>query len=552
MEHDKNKAINAIKYNIRVLNSVVLLIVSILFFLNIKFIYEALDYIPSLSIASMITIISLLVLINLYLSRIISRNAIREIEEYDNKLNIALSDLQEEVRERKKIEEKLEYKALHDSLTNIPNRTQFTEFMSRVITRPTRHDNYMFAVLFLDLDRFKIINDGLGHVMGDQLLIDVAQRLKKCTRPVDKFARFGGDEFIIFLDDIADVGDATYVADRIQNELLHPFKLGEREVFITVSIGIALSSKDYNSVNEIIRDADVAMYRAKALGRARYEIFDSKLHKSAMKLFELEADLRRAVDKKEFIVHYQPIILVSNGNIVGTEALIRWKHPVRGMIPPKEFIPLAEETGLISEIGEWMINESCTQNKIWQDSGHHLLIDVNLSSRQFQNQDLLKTISKVLRDTGLPAQLLNIEITESIAMEPRSIEILNKLTDMGISTSVDDFGTGYSSLGSLKRFPISALKIDKSFVKDITIDSDIEAIVKAIIAMAHTLNIKVIAEGVETEEQLRFLHSHGCDEIQGYLCNPPIPPEELTELLEKWDNHLYCNLYSKEKLTRVN
>jgi diguanylate cyclase (GGDEF)-like protein len=298
IEHDNNKAINAIKYNIRVLNSVVLLIVSILFFLNIKFIYETLDYIPPLSIVSMITIMSFLVLINLYLSRIISRNAIREIEEYDKKLNFALNDLQEEVRERKKIEKKLEHKALHDSLTNIPNREQLTNFMNRVITRPKRHDNYMYAVLFLDLDRFKVINDSLGHVMGDQLLIDVAQRITKCTRPVDKVARFGGDEFIIFLDDITDGSDASYVADRIQNELLHSFKLGEREVFISASIGIALSSKDYNSADEIIRDADVAMYRAKALGRARYEIFDSKLHKSAMKLLDLEADLRRAVENK--------------------------------------------------------------------------------------------------------------------------------------------------------------------------------------------------------------------------------------------------------------
>ena len=534
IEEKKPAVVKAIKRNIHILNSVVLLIMLSLFFLNVKFLYKTLSYIPSLSLVTLITIISLLVIIGHYISKKISKKAIEELDNYDKKLKKALISLQEEVNERKGIQKQLEHNSNHDELTMIPNRTYLTNLLSRVIKRPERHENYMFAVLLLDLDRFKIINDSLGHVKGDDLLITVVQRLESCIRPVDRLARFGGDEFIIFMDDINDVTDSIIVCERIQKALSVPIDLGEREVFITVSIGIALSATGYHQANDILRDADSAMHRAKALGRDRYEIFDTVLHSTAIKLMELESDLWRAIEQKEFIIHYQPIVSVNDGNIIGAEALLRWNHPKRGIIPPLEFIPLAEETGLISAIGEWVLRTACSQNKKWQEEGKkHLKININFSARQFHCQDIPELISNMLREIGMNEQSLDIEITESIAMEPTSIATLNRLTEMGIQTSIDDFGTGYSSLGSLKLFPINSIKIDKSFIKDITVNHNVEAIVKAIIAMAHTLNMKVIAEGVESEEQLAFLREYNCNEAQGYFFSKPLPAKEFTALLEK-------------------
>ncbi len=534
IENKKPAVINAIKRNIQILNSVVLLIVLILFFLNVKFLYKTLSYIPTFSLVVMITIISLLVMMSHYISKKISKKAIEKLDDYDIKLKKTLISLQEEVNERKAIQKQLEHNSNHDALTRIPNRSYLTNLLSRVIKRPERHKNYMFAVLFLDIDRFKVINDSLGHMKGDDLLITVAKRLETCIRPVDRLARFGGDEFVIFMDDIKDVTDSIVVCERIQKELSAPFDLGEREIFITASIGIALSATGYHQANDILRDADSAMYRAKALGRDRYELFDTKLHRTAMKLLELESDLWRAMEQREFIIHYQPIVSVSDSKITGAEALLRWNHPEQGIIPPFEFIPLAEETGLISAIGEWVLRTACAQNRKWQDQGNtHLKININFSARQFQCQDIPELISNVLQEIGMNEQSLDIEITESIAMEPTSIATLKKLTEMGIQTSIDDFGTGYSSLGSLKRFPISAIKIDKSFIKDITVNPNVEAIIKAIIIMAHTLNIKVIAEGVETAEQFSFLRNYSCDEAQGYYFSKPLPTKEFSALLEK-------------------
>lgn len=439
-----------------------------------------------------------------------------------------------DITKRKETEKQLEHQAFYDQLTNLPNRTLFTTYLEHVNERTIRDKSYQFAVLFIDLDRFKIINDSLGHIVGDLLLIAVARRLEACIRPEDMISRFGGDEYVIFLENIKDVSDTVRLADRIQKELTSPFDLDGQEVFITTSIGIALSSSGYNREEDIIREADSAMYRAKANGRACYEIFDSRMHDTAMKLLQLEADLRRAVKNQEFIVNYQPIMSLTTDRIVGVEALLRWQHPQRGIISPMEFIPLAEETGLISTIGEWILRTACAQNMKWQNEGFDpLLMKVNFSVRQFKRKDLLDVVKKAIEETNMPSHLLDVEITESIATEDHCILLLNELSAMGVHISIDDFGTGYSSLGYLKQLPINAIKIDKSFVKDIALETNAEGIVKAIIAMAHNLKIRVVAEGVETEEQKSFLQAHHCDEMQGYLFSPPVSEKEFTKLLDK-------------------
>jgi diguanylate cyclase (GGDEF)-like protein len=438
------------------------------------------------------------------------------------------------IKQRRRAEKKLKYQALYDHLTNLPNRTYLRNSLKRLIDRSKRDENYQYGVLFIDLDRFKIVNDSLGHVIGDQLLTSAAERLKNCVRPSDTVARFGGDEFAVVLDYIKDLTDATRVADRIQRELTIPFRLNGHDVFITASIGIVISLSGYENVEDIIRDADAAMYRAKSLGKARYEIFNKNMHSRALKLLQLESDLRQAVTRNEFFVYYQPIVSLQNFNISGVEALLRWEHPQRGIIPPAEFIPLAEETGLIAKIGEQVLMIAAAQNKEWHDAGYdHLHVGVNFSAHQFIQQDIVKIIKKTLNKTGLHAQFLNIEITESTAMEMNSTNTLLELSALGVKLSIDDFGTGYSSLGSLKNFAIDCIKIDKVFIQDVTRNKNADAIVKAIIAMAKNLKITVIAEGVETEEQLNFLRSHDCDQIQGFIYSRPVPDNEFTALLEK-------------------
>jgi diguanylate cyclase (GGDEF)-like protein len=401
-------------------------------------------------------------------------------------------ELQREIAERKKAQEQLLHLALHDTLTGLPNRVLFVERLKQALDRFKQQPEYKFAVLFLDCDRFKVVNDSLGHVVGDQLLIAVARRLASCLRPSDTLARLGGDEYTILLENIKESSDATRIAEQLQQQLTIPFQLNEHEVFINASIGIVADPTDYDQPEHLLRDADTAMYRAKELGKARYQVFDERMHHRALASLQMETDLRRALERQEFVVNYQPIVSLTSGRIYGFEALVRWYHAERGFISPVEFIPIAEETGLIVSIGEWVLREACHQMRMWQHQlPRHppLTISVNLSAKQFWQPNLIEQIDTILQETELDSRSLKLEITESVIIDnDESVTaILQQLRDRQIQLSIDDFGTGYSSLSYLQRFPVDTLKIDRSFVSKIGETGENLEIVRAIVTLAHNL-----------------------------------------------------------------
>ena len=448
-----------------------------------------------------------------------------------------LAGSQTDITERKLAEEQLLHDAFHDALTNLSNRALFMDRLAGAVARARRREDYWFAVLFLDIDRFKVVNDSLGHIVGDLLLIAIARRLEICLRPGDTVARLGGDEFAILLEDISDVSDSIRVAERIQKELQYAFNLSGYEVFATASIGIAPGSSAYERAEDILRDADTAMYRAKALGRARHQVFDKAMHARAVALLQLETDLRRAVERNEFRLFYQPIVSFQTGQMYGFEALIRWIHPEKNIVSPAEFIPVAEETGLIIPIGRWVLREACRQMKDWQSTYPDLpplTISVNLSGKQLSQPDLIHDIKTILSETDLDPSFLELEITESVIMEnaEHAADMLSQLRDLRVQINVDDFGTGYSSLSYLHRFPVNNLKIDQSFVSRIGIDEENSEIIGTILTLARNLGMDVIAEGVETKEQLVHLQDLGCEQGQGYYFSVPVDHQGASLLIE--------------------
>ena len=439
-----------------------------------------------------------------------------------------------DITERTYAEEQIKHLAYHDALTGLPNRLLFKDRLTVALSHAQR-DRTRLAVLFLDLDRFKVINDSLGHNIGDQLLQAVAARVQSCVRESDTVARLGGDEFTLLLP-LNRSDDAAPVAQKILEAIRYPFHIEGREFFITTSLGISLYPEDGTDAEALIKNADTAMYQAKELGRDNYQLFNAFVNAKALQRIALEHGLRRALANDEMAVHYQPIVDFRDGRITGMEALLRWTHPQMGRVPPGVFIPVAEATGVMVPIGTWAMRAACAQAKAWHDAGYaHLSLAVNLSVHQLQSPDLLDRVKEILDETGFPARLLDLEITESGAMQAPEISIrsLYELKKLGIRISLDDFGTGHSSLSYLKRFPIDTLKIDQSFVRDINSDPDTAAIVTAIIAMAHSLRLNVVAEGVEFADQAKFLRRYGCDHMQGYLIKPPVPADEFIDLLNE-------------------
>ena len=424
--------------------------------------------------------------------------------------------------------ERLFHLVHHDTLTNLPNRLLLLDRLSRMILKAKRNRSYV-AVLFLDLDRFKKINETLGHDIGDQLLQAVAERLQNCVRKSDTVARLGGDEFAVLLDDLHDVKFVVMIGRKILQVISKPIMIQDYELYITGSIGISLFPDDSEDVDDLLRCADTALYRAKDAGKNNYQYYTTDMNARAFEFLLLESGLRKALDNNEFMLYYQPLFNLKTSRLIGMEALLRWQHPEKGMIAPGDFIPLAEETGLIEPIGEWVLRTACTQNKQWQDEGYsQVKVLVNMSARQFCKKNITELIGDILLETGLSPDYLGIEITESVIMQnvKSTITKLKQMRKMGISLSLDDFGTGYSSLSYLKLFPVDNLKIDRSFVFNITSDPTDAAIAASVILLAHSMNIEVVAEGVETEEQLEVLRRQGCDHVQGFLFSQPLAAED--------------------------
>jgi diguanylate cyclase (GGDEF)-like protein/PAS domain S-box-containing protein len=453
------------------------------------------------------------------------RNAQKEITHY-----VATG---KDISERMRTQEQLRYMAHHDALTKLPNRTLFLDRLKHSMARARWH-NRLVSVMFMDLDRFKDINDTLGHNIGDKLLVQLTQRLANSVRAGDTVARFGGDEFAILLDDIASEKDISRLAKKLLETLVPPFKIDNRELFITASIGVSIFPSDGEDSESLLRNADVAMYRAKEMGRNNYQFYSNEMSARVFERLTLEHSLRYALERDEFFLLYQPQVDSRNGKTIGVEALVRWQHPELGVIMPTDFVPLLEETGLIVPAGEWILRHACGQARRWHEAGlDELFVSVNLSSRQFNNPEFTRNVQSIILDTGIDPRRLELELTESMLMRnaSKTINALDTLNEMGVSIAVDDFGTGYSSLNYLRRFPIGTLKIDRSFIHDVIEDPDNAAITTAIIVMAQSLNLTVIAEGVEDEAQLGFLQGLDCYCIQGNLFSKPLSAEELTEKL---------------------
>jgi diguanylate cyclase (GGDEF)-like protein/PAS domain S-box-containing protein len=436
---------------------------------------------------------------------------------------------QTDITSKKTVDEQLVYNAFHDALTGLPNRALFMDRLQHIITVSKRRANEIYAVLFLDMDRFKIVNDSLGHTVGDQILVAMGQKLSECLRPGDTVARLGGDEFAVLLHNIKEVKDAVEVAERIHQKLAAPLLVKSHEVFSSVSIGIAMNSEHYERPEQVLRDADIAMYQAKARGSACHEIFDSEMHANILDRLQLEADMRGALDHKEFILFYQPIIDLKTHQLISFEALVRWNHPTRGLIYPLEFIPMAEENGLINSIGEWILRESCRELRMLQErypKQPPLKMSVNISGKQFMQRDLAGKVADIVMETGIDARTLALEITESMIMEnvDTAVETMNQLRSMGIQIHIDDFGTGYSSLSYLHRFPIDAIKIDRTFINKLTADGKNKEIIQSILSLASSLNFEVIAEGVEMNHQLVNMQNMQCQFGQGFLISVPMEP----------------------------
>ncbi|HSP05806.1 MAG TPA: EAL domain-containing protein, partial [Acidobacteriota bacterium] len=439
-----------------------------------------------------------------------------------------------DITDRKKAEDQIAFQAYHDALTGLPNRNLFRDRLIQAVAQATRNRDGL-AVLFLDLDHFKLINDTLGHSLGDWLLTRVAERLRKIVREVDTVARLGGDEFIVLLPGIRAGEDAARVAQKVLSGIDDPFRHETQDLFVTTSIGISLFPADGEDAETLIRSADNAMYRAKELGRNNYHLFSPSLNLRVQTRLSWERDLRRAVDRQEFVMYYQPQIQLQTGRIIGLEALIRWQHPDKGLVLPNSFIHVAEETRLIFPIGQWAVHTACRQLKEWQNGGFpHLQVSINLSARQFQHEGLMDFVQKTLAETGLSPSSLVVEITESIAMQnvELTLSVLKQLRKFGIRIALDDFGIGYSSLSYLKHFPVDIIKIDTTFVRDVGHGQEEDALVRAVIQLGANMNRQVIAEGIETSEQRNFLLQEGCDLAQGFLFSPAVPPDEALVLLK--------------------
>jgi diguanylate cyclase (GGDEF)-like protein len=438
------------------------------------------------------------------------------------------------LQQRKRAEAWVNHIAFHDDLTALPNRLKLNQRLDQALSRHRRAGSHL-AILFMDLNRFKVINDSLGHEVGDILLRQVADRLRTQSGDGDTVARIGGDKFALLTENHQNLMDISTCAQRLIEKLNAPYMLGRKECHVTLSIGISVFPSDGDDSQALLKAADVAMYRAKAAGRNNYLYYSPSMNVHTVERLELESDLSHALERGEFLLHYQPKVDTMSGRITGTEALLRWRHPLRGLVPPIDFIPLAEETGLIVPIGEWVLATACARTKAWQDEGlSKLSVAVNLSARQFADPLLLPMLSRIIRASGLDPSCLELEITESMVMSyaDSAVLVLKNLKTFGVQIAIDDFGTGYSSLAYLKRFPIDTLKVDRSFIRDIPADSDDKKITRAIIAMAHSLKLKVVAEGVETADQLSFLRAQRCDTVQGYFLHRPLPEAEVADVLK--------------------